>query len=78
VGEWLRPGKNLLEVEVTNLAANRIAEMDRRQVPWKYFYDANLLGKDYKPLDAAVWPLFDSGLLGPVKLIPLRRIAVGP
>ena len=33
VGRYLKPGENVLEVEVTNLPANRIAEMDRRQVP---------------------------------------------
>jgi len=32
---------------------------------------------DYKPLDASVWPLRDSGLLGPVTLRPVtwRRAA---
>lgn len=74
IGKWLEPGKNILEIEVTNLAANRIADLDRRKVNWKYFYDANILGRDYKPLDASGWPLFDSGLLGPVNLIPLKTL----
>ena len=42
VGEHLKPGRNTLEVEVTNLAANRVRDLDRRKVNWKYFYDANL------------------------------------
>jgi hypothetical protein len=73
VGEWLQPGKNTLVVEVTNLAANRIRDLDQRKVNWKYFYDANVLTRNYRPLDASHWPLFDSGLLGPVILTPLRR-----
>ena len=31
-GQALRPGENRLEVEVTNLAANRIRDLDRRGV----------------------------------------------
>lgn len=73
VGEWLKPGKNALEVEVTNLAANRIADFDRRKVKWKYFYDINMASKRYRSLDASDWPLLDSGLLGPVTLTPLRK-----
>ena len=74
VGPSLQPGTNTLEVEVTNLAANRIRDLDQRKVNWKYFYDANVLGRNYRPLDASNWPLFDSGLLGPVALVPLRKM----
>ena len=63
------------EVDVTNLAANRIADMDRRKVKWKYFYDANVVGRNYRPFDASKWPLFESGLLGPVTLTPLKQPA---
>ncbi len=76
VGQWLKPGKNTLEVEVTNLAANRIADFDRRKVKWKYFYDINMASKRYRSLDASDWPLFDSGLLGPVTLTPLKKTAM--
>ena len=75
VGQWLQPGKNLLEIEVTNLPANRIRDLDQRKVNWKYFYDANVLSRNYRPLDASNWPLFDSGLPGPVTLTPLKRLA---
>jgi len=74
IGEYLRPGKNVLEIEVTNLAANRIRDMDRRGVNWKYFYDINVVNLDYRPFDASGWPLRDSGLLGPVRLIPQKKI----
>jgi hypothetical protein len=68
----LEKGKNVLEVEVTNLAANRIADLDRRKVGWKAFHEINFVNIDYQPFDAAPWPALPSGLLGPVNLIPLR------
>ncbi len=75
LGQALRPGENVLEVEVTNLPANRIRDLDRRGVPWKRFHDINVVNVDYKPFDASAWPLTDSGLLGPVTLTPLRAPA---
>jgi hypothetical protein len=71
VGRWLVPGTNRLEVDVTNVAANRVRDLDVRKVKWKYFEDANVVGKNYKPLDASLWPVRDAGLLGPVTLMPM-------
>jgi hypothetical protein len=62
---------NLLEIDVTNLSANRIRDLDRRSVPWKIFHDINYVGIDYKPFDASPWPVRASGLIGPVTLTPL-------
>jgi hypothetical protein len=70
--EGLRRSGNRLEVEVTNLAANRIRDLDRRKVVWRNFYDINLVNINYKPFDASGWPVRDSGLLGPVSMIPIR------
>ncbi len=56
-------------MEVTNLAANRIADLDRRKVPWKQFHEINFVNIDYKLFDASGWPALDSGLLGPVRLL---------
>ena len=67
----LEPTGNVLEVEVTNLSANRIRDLDRRGVPWKIFRDINYVNIDYKPFDASGWPVRPSGLLGPVTLTPL-------
>ena len=67
----LKPTGNKLEVEVTNVSANRIRDLDRRQVRWKYFNDINFVNIDYRPFDASNWPLTDSGLLGPVTLTPV-------
>jgi hypothetical protein len=75
VGRFLHPGKNTLELELTNLAANRIRDLDIRKVNWKYFYDANVQSQVQRGgLDASVWPLRDSGLLGPVNLRPVKKI----
>jgi hypothetical protein len=57
-------------VEVTNVAANRIRDLDRRQVAWRVFHDINLVNMDYKPFDASNWPVRAAGLLGPVTLVP--------
>jgi hypothetical protein len=64
----LKPAGNKLEVEVTNVSANRIRDLDRRGVQWKIFKDINIVNEDYHPFNAADWPLTDSGLLGPVTL----------
>ena len=73
----LRRTGNVLEIEVTNLSANRIRDLDRRGVEWKIFRDINFVGIDYKPFDASKWPVRPSGLLGPVTLQPLAS-AVAP
>ena len=62
----LKATGNELQVEVTNLSANRIRDLDLRKVPWRIFKDINLVNYNYKPFDASNWPVFDSGLLGPV------------
>jgi hypothetical protein len=67
-----RPGVNELAVEVTNLSANRIRDLDRRGVDWKKFHDINFVNQMYKPFDASRWDPKPSGLLGPVTLTPYR------
>ena len=74
VGAQLKPGRNVLEIEVTNLAANRIRDLDRRGVDWKIMHEINFVDIHYKPFNAANWPLAPSGLLGPVTLTPLRNL----
>jgi hypothetical protein len=71
----LKPKGNVLEVEVTNVSANRIRDLDRRGVKWRNFYDINFVNINYKPFDASNWPLADSGLLGPVTLVPVKTFA---
>ena len=71
---------NLLEIEVSNLMANRIADLDRRGVFWKRFYNINVSARTRENLgpagvfDASQWEVRPSGLEGPVYLIPLFLI----
>jgi hypothetical protein len=75
VGKFLVPGKNVLEIEVTNLGLNRVRDLDIRKVNWKYFYDANVNSKSGGgKFDASRLPLRDSGLLGPVRLQPVKNM----
>ncbi len=71
-GSLLKPTGNVLELDVTNLAANRIRYMDQNKLPWKIMRDSNIVNINYRPFDASAWPLQPSGLLGPVTLTPLK------
>jgi hypothetical protein len=66
--DHLKPKGNVLEVEVTSTSANRIRDLDLRKVPWKIFYDTNIVNLNYKPFDASKWPVAEEGLIGPVTL----------
>jgi hypothetical protein len=69
---------NVLEIEVTNLPANRVRDLDLRKVDWKIMKDINLASLRYRALDASAWQPAPSGLLGPVRLVPLRRLLPMP
>ncbi len=74
IGEYLQPGTNTLEIDVTNLPANRIADYDRKGKKWKIFKDANIasvIGK--KVVDYSDWDLVPSGLNSEVTIIPLKN-----
>ncbi|HEX5106868.1 MAG TPA: glycosyl hydrolase [Vicinamibacterales bacterium] len=75
LGDALRPGRNTLEIEVTNVAANRIRDMDRRGVRWKIMREINFVNIRQQPFDASGWPIELSGLLGPIELVPMRRVS---
>ena len=70
-----KPGRNVLELDVTNLAANRIRYMDQNKLPWKIMRDSNIVNINYRPFDASSWPFTPSGLLGPITLTPLANIS---
>jgi len=59
---------------VTNLSANRIRDLDVREVNWKIMHDANIVTPAYQPFDGSKWPIQPSGLLGPVTLTPVKSI----
>ena len=73
----LKERGNVLEVEVTNLGANRLRWNDLNGVDWKYFCDINMVGSDYKPFDASKWKPLNSGLVGPVELFTCPPVSSG-
>jgi hypothetical protein len=64
----LKQKGNKLRIEVTNLPANRIADMDRRGVKWRKFDDINIVNIKYKYRKYDRWKPMPSGLNGPVKI----------
>ena len=70
IGHLLKPGENILAVEVVNLMANRIRYMDRNEISWQNYFFVNIA---YKPFNASDWPVMPSGLGGPVTLTPLKQ-----
>ena len=67
---------NKMEIIVANLMANRIAYMDRNNLPWKIFYNTNMPARKRENMknglfDASSWKPLPSGLLGPVTLTPV-------
>ncbi len=70
----LAPQGNVLEIDVTNLPANRVRDLDLRKVEWKIMRDINLASLRYRALDASTWNVEPSGLNGPVHLVPLKVI----
>lgn len=74
IGKYLKKGKNTIEIEVTNLPANRIADYDRKKIEWRIFYEINFVNVFYKSFDASGWQPTASGLLGPVRLIPVKKM----
>lgn len=56
--------ENHIELEVTNVSANRIRQLDKEGGKWKNFYEINFVDIRYNPFDASNWPITDSGLQG--------------
>jgi hypothetical protein len=70
----LKPAGNTLEIEVTNLMANRLAALEREKgTAWRPFLMVDI---HYKPFEAASkWEPVPSGLSGPVRLVPMAAAA---
>lgn len=67
---------NRLDIIVANLMANRIAYMDRNNLPWKKFYNTNMPARRRENtrnglFDASGWKPLPSGLSGPVTITPV-------
>ena len=65
----LRKGKNELRIEVTNLPANRISDLDRKCYRWRKFNEINVVDINYKHTTYENWEPVKSGLNSQVKLI---------
>lgn len=72
VGRFLKRGKNHIEVEVTNLPANRISHMDRSGINWRKFKETNMVNLNYKKSYYGDWQPMPSGLNSTVRLIPVN------
>jgi hypothetical protein len=72
VGKYLKEGENTLEIDVTNLPANRIADYDRRGIVWRIFHDINIVDVNYQRTLYDKWDVVPSGLLGPVVIEGIR------
>ncbi|MDL2208378.1 glycosyl hydrolase family 2 [Parabacteroides sp. OttesenSCG-928-O15] len=73
IGDLLRDGENTIELEVTNLPANRIADYDRRGVEWRIFHEINFVSITYQPTQFDIWGVVPSGLLGPVTIQEIKQ-----
>lgn len=67
--ESLCKGKNSIRIEVTNLPANRIADMDRKGIKWRKMKNNNVVDINYKKTTYENWKPVPSGLNGTVRLI---------
>ena len=74
IGDLLQDGDNSIEIEVTNLPANRIADYDRKGVEWRIFQEINFVSITYQPTKFDIWNIMPSGLLGPVTIQEINNI----
>ena len=65
----LKAGKNTIRIEVTNLPANRISELDRKGVKWRKMEEINVVDINYKKTLYDNWEPMPSGLNSQVRLL---------
>ena len=74
IGDLLQDGENSIEIAVTNLPSNRIADYDRKGVEWRIFHEINFVSITYQPTRFDIWDIMPSGLLGPVTIQEIKPI----
>lgn len=77
IGDLLQDGENIIEIAVTNLPANRIADYDRKGVEWRKFQEINFVSITYQPTQFDIWGTLPSGLLGPVTIQEMKPLKKG-
>ncbi len=70
--KYFKTGNNTISIEVCNLMANRIKNMDTNKELWRNYNEINFVNINYKPFDASNWKVQPSGLGGVVVLQPLK------
>ena len=65
----LKAGMNEIRIEVTNLPANRIADLDRRGVKWRKMEEINVVDINYHRTTYDQWEPVPSGLNSEVRLV---------
>ncbi len=68
----LKPGLNRIRIEVTNLPANRIAQLDREGLPWRKMEEINVVNINYQKTTYADWTPMPSGLNGGVAIYRVK------
>ena len=74
VTQYIKKGKNKLEIEVSNLGANRISKLDREGVEWRKFNEINVVDLNYKNTRYGQWEPMPSGLCSSVRLLTYASI----
>ncbi len=57
-----KPGINTIRIEVTNLPANRISQLDREGYKWRKMEEINVVNIHYEKQSYADWKPVPSGL----------------
>lgn len=76
----LLKGNDELKIRVSNLMANRIADLDKKGIAWRKFYNTNFNAREKKnrgedgKFTAGSWQPKDSGICGAATLIPLTTV----
>ena len=79
---YLHEGENKIRIDVTNLPANRIRQMDKNGTVWRIFEDINFnvisTGTEGTTATSyASWNLVPSGLNSEIKLTRVHHIPTG-
>lgn len=69
LGSAARRDRNVLELDATNLMANRLTWMEREGRPWRSFFFVDI---NYRSFSARDWPVQPSGIAGPIELVRVR------
>lgn len=71
-GSILKQGENSIRIEVTNLPANRIADLDRKGVEWRKMEEINVVDIKYKKTKYDKWSPVPSGLNSNVRIYQVK------